>query len=174
MDARRIERIERGAELVGAVAFAAAVAYAALRFGPLPAAVAGGASFLIIFRILAKSGAGAPTFVLEYFSPQELPAPIEPEELLLTEVHEQAADPAGELLLDDVFAGPDAVLVLEDVLARLGENSRVIRLFDPAAMPTPGEMQTRIDRHLEDAPERNAEASKALHDALADLRKSLR
>ena len=171
MDARRIERIERGAELVGAAAFAAAVAYAALRFGPIPAAVAGAVAFFAMFQILGRVGADVPTFALDHFEASELPPAVEPEELLLTEVHEPEAE---ELLLDDVFTESDAVLVLEDVLARLGENSRVIRLFDPAAMPTPGEMQSRIDRHLEDAPERNAEASKALHEALSDLRKSLR
>ena len=171
MDARRIERIERGAELVGAAAFAVAVAYAALRFGPIPAAVAGAAAFFAMFHILGRVGAGAPTFALEHFEASELPPAVEPEEMLLTEVYEPETD---ELLLDDVFTESDAVLVLEDVLARLGENSRVIRLFDPAAMPTPGEMQSRIDRHLDGASAQSADASKALHEALADLRKSLR
>ena len=171
MDARRIERIERGAELVGAAAFAAAVAYAALRFGPIPAAIAGVGAFFAIFRLLGRVGAGASTFALEHFEASALPPAAEPEEMLLTEVYEPEAE---ELLLDDVFTESDAVLVLEDVLARLGENSRVIRLFDPAAMPTPGELQSRIDRHLDQSPERNAEASRALHDALSDLRKSLR
>ena len=173
MDARRIERIEQGADVAAAAIFAAALAFAALRFGPMPAAAAGAVAFFVMFRGLQSIEAKAPAFPVEMFEAVPLPAAIEPEEMLLTDVYEPKGED-DELVLDDVFAAPDAVLVLEDVLARLGENSRVIRLFDPSAMPTPGEMQSRIDRHLEGSSACNADASKALHNALADLRKSLR
>jgi hypothetical protein len=172
MDARRIERIEQSLDVVAAAAFAAAVAFAALRFGAVAAAVAGAASFAAVFRILGVIGATAPAFPIEFEAP-ELPAAIEPEEMLLTDVY-RPEDEEDELVLDNILPAPDAVLVLEDVLARLSEDSRVIRLFDPAAMPTPGEMKSRVDRHLQDSPVRTADASEELHTALADLRKSLR
>jgi hypothetical protein len=41
-------------------------------------------------------------------------------------------------------------------------------------MPTPGELSDRIDRHLEREPAAAPDASQALHDALAELRRSLR
>ena len=67
-------------------------------------------------------------------------------------------------------------LALQDILAELGPNSRVVRLFDPAAMPTPGQLNARIERHLErrDFPATAPDASQALYDALTELRRSLR
>ena len=69
-----------------------------------------------------------------------------------------------ELLLTDFVrpaqASEDA-LVLDDMLAKPGLDSRVVQLFDPDAMPAPEQ----------DVP---ADASQALHDALAELRRSLR
>jgi hypothetical protein len=83
--------------------------------------------------------------------------------LLLTEVHQPATEPAEPLVLDDI-------------LTELGPDSRVIRLFDRAAMPTPAQLKSRIDAHLAreaaDAPA--PDASQALHDALAELRRSIR
>jgi hypothetical protein len=73
-----------------------------------------------------------------------------------------------ELLLTDFVrpaqASEDA-LVLDDMLAKPGPDSRVVRLFDPAAMPTSEQDAEKS------AP---ADASQALHDALAELRRSLR
>jgi hypothetical protein len=172
MDARRIERIEQCLDAVASAAFAAAVAFAALRFGAVGATLAGAVSFVAVFRILGVIGVTAPAFPIEFEAP-ELPAAIEPEEMLLTDVY-RPVDEEDELVLDNFLPAPDAVLVLEDVLVRLSEDSRVIRLFDPAAMPTPGEMKSRVDRHLQESPARTADASEELHTALADLRKSLR
>ena len=62
-------------------------------------------------------------------------------------------------------------LSLDDILAQLGPDSRVVRLFDPAAMPSPAALSARIDRHLEPS---QVDASEALHEALAELRRSLR
>lgn len=55
-------------------------------------------------------------------------------------------------------------------------DSRVVHLFDPASMPTPEEMISRIDRHLEGQPSaaQSANAAQALHEALAELRRSIR
>jgi len=43
-------------------------------------------------------------------------------------------------------------------------------------MPTPGQLQSRIDRHLASSasPGTPPDASKELHDALAELRRTLR
>lgn len=66
-------------------------------------------------------------------------------------------------------------LVLEDILAELGPESRVVRLFDPSAMSTPGQLNARIERHRGEkgAPGAPPDASQALYDALAELRRSL-
>lgn len=54
-------------------------------------------------------------------------------------------------------------------------QSRVVSLFDAAAMPTPGQLGTRIDRHLQREPDaaQSAEAAQALQDALAELRRAI-
>ena len=84
-----------------------------------------------------------------------------------------------ELLLTETWHEPPPAeaepLVLDDILAELGPDSRVVRLFDPAAMPTPGQFSARIERHLAGSspPAAAEDASQALHDALAELRRSL-
>ena len=98
---------------------------------------------------------------------------------MLTEADELHGD---ELVLTDAdrFAPPESEgageLALQDILAELGPNSRVVRLFDPAAMPTPGQLNARIERHLgeEDSAATAPDASQALYDALTELRRSLR
>ena len=82
----------------------------------------------------------------------------------------------GELLLSDSdrVGGPIAdELMLDDVLSDPRPDSRVVRLFDPAAMPadSPG-----FDRAFGGASAVPAppDASQALHEALAKLRHSLR
>jgi hypothetical protein len=52
----------------------------------------------------------------------------------------------------------------------------VVRLFDPAATPTPGQLNARIQHHLRQgsAPAAPEDASQALFDALTQLRASLR
>jgi hypothetical protein len=66
--------------------------------------------------------------------------------------------------------------VLDDILAEIGPEARVVRLFDRKAMPTPGQLKSRIDDHIGQAPPRAApsDASQALSEALAELRRSLR
>ena len=96
------------------------------------------------------------------FDVREVPT-IEQPELLLTERVELAVPEGDELLLDDI-------------LDQLEPDSRVVRLFDPAAMPTAGELKSRIDRHLdvESSAAQSSDAAQALHDALAELRRSIR
>jgi hypothetical protein len=101
---------------------------------------------------------------LDFAESEELP------ELLLTDF--------AELLLTEVIdasAEEHDVLLLEDKLETPPDDSRVIRLFDPRLLPTAGELHERIERHLQSSdavayPDATAE----LHQALADLRKSLR
>lgn len=147
-------------------------AYAATRAGGAPTlAFAAAATALFgAYAILRSVAVREPSFALAPFSPVE--AIFEPlDELLLTEQVE-------ELLLTeaDRFHDREAVLILEDILAKLSEGSRVVRLFDPAAMPGASESKARIDRHLnENRPSSDPpDASEALHAALSELRRSLR
>jgi hypothetical protein len=169
MDARHAKRIEKAVDGAASAILAAAAGYAAFRFGYSVVLIvaAATAAFLASFRMLGLVHVASPAFALEPFEVGPLPAATEVDELLLTDadrLDERAQAPAG-----------DEELVLDDVLASLGEGSRVVRLFDPTAMPSPAELKTRIDRHLEsDAPLLSTDASKALHDALSELRRTLR
>jgi hypothetical protein len=95
-----------------------------------------------------------------------------------------------EPVTDDAAALDDALL-LDDPLPALGADSRVVRLFavpavasDVTPLPAPGEMAARIEDFLgvtRPAPPASvapppaaADASAALHAALADIRRSLR
>ena len=166
MDTRGVQRIEAIVDVAAAAIFAAAVGYAAVRLGwPMAAAAAvAGASLFAGERLLRSVGVGSPAFKIEPFVVQPLPEPED--ELLLTEV--------AELLLTEQDRLDRQLLALEDIRANVEQNSRVVRLFDPAAMPGPGELKERIDRHLGRAAPASADASQALHDALAELRRSLR
>ena len=98
-----------------------------------------------------------------------------------------------ELTLDAQVETDDALL-LDDPLPALDEDSRVVRLFavpasasEATPLPAPGEMAARIENFLGGTragpaaaePARHAapgaaDASAALHAALADIRRSLR
>ena len=166
---------ERGASIVlgGAVAYAALRWLAATIVEPqlaLFAAVAGVISCFICLRALKALAERGPQFAVPIFNVNELDG-FEMDELLLTE---RLPD---ELLLTDADRLDSAVpLELDDILARIGPDSRVVRLFDRKAMPTPGQLKTRIDSHLEQAAPSHAQpdASQALSDALAELRRSFR
>jgi len=163
--------IERNVDRAASALFAAAAAYAVYGgFGahsgqPLTVGEAAAAAALGYWLCLRGLTAVQP-------QPRRLPVPVfdvreidevKPDELLLTDVHEQPENAHEE------------PLVLDDILAELQPDSRVVRLFDPAAMPTPGQISARIDRHLarDTSPPAAADASQALHDALAELRRSL-
>ena len=105
-----------------------------------------------------------PQFPMPVFDPADYepaavlePAPAE-EPLLLEAPRQEEED---ELLLE-VRAWPS-----EDA-------SRVIRLFDPARLPSAGELQKRIDRHLQSPVRPIPDAAQELHEAIAALRQSLR
>lgn len=167
MEARHIERLESGMDFAAAAIFAAAAAYAMFRLGWSPAvvAIAAGAILLASLRILTSISAGSPTFALAPFDTEPLPEAADLDELVLTD--------ADRLDAGDQTEHVDE-LVLDDVLAKLEDLSRVVRLFDASAMPSPGELKGRIDRHLDGASSPPPDASQSLHDALSELRRNLR
>jgi len=170
MQAGSATRVETNIDRAASGLFALAAAYSAwtlLAGAAVPAERAAGAAamgmvaFLAAVRLLRAVQPQARRLPVPIFDVREM-EPIEPDELLLTQPY---APPA--------FEQP---LVLDDVLAELNPDSRVVRLFDPATMPTAGELDRRIQRHMERGgpPAPPPDASQALHDALAELRKSLR
>jgi hypothetical protein len=141
----------------GAVAFSAGklLDVAPTDVGVLACGAVGFAAALLGLRLFRGEEA---QFSMPYFEQE----PIEPEELAETPVVEDAgSEEAGELLLEDALPAPEP-------------DSRVVRLFDPARMPTAGELQARIERHLRSPARPLPDATQELHDALAALRQSLR
>jgi hypothetical protein len=188
MRGRRRERIEATVDRAAAASLAVAVAFSLLvalsgmvarpqlAVGAIAAALA---VYALTARFLRSVGPTAPRLPLRVFTPADLRFD-EPEELLLTEQVELVLTEQVELVLTDAdrlkpakAAGGE--LALDDILAQLGPKARVVRLFDPVAMPTPGQLSDRIERHLraDDTPARLADASEALYQALNELRRSL-
>ena len=165
MGGERIERIEAGIDSVAAAIFASGTAMVLFLLGAssLYATVATAIAFAGCFYGLRSIDPGYANFALPAFEVQEF-EPVELEELVLTE-----ADRRPEL-------EPSEPLVLDDILVEIGPDSRVVRLFDRDAMPTPGQLKDRIDRHLGDVEGASVpqDASQALSEALAELRRSLR
>ncbi len=175
------ERIEKAVDIGAATALAAAVAFSLYSFCPALSVghtsisltlACGLVAFLLSFRSLRGLGSKAPDFELRLFELPQLSFD-EPDELLLTQ--------QVELLLTDADRvkpprSTEEELVLNDILAKLGPQSRVVRLFDPAAMPTPAQLNDRIERHLRGSTRQSfpADASEALYQALNELRRSLR
>jgi hypothetical protein len=168
MDPRHAQRIEAIVDVGAAAILAAAAGYAVGRFASFGATIlaAAAAAFFISWRTLRAVASNAGSFPIAHFELIEL-AGADIGELLLTDDDRLETQPA--------LAGADE-LVLDDVLAKLGEESRVVRLFDVSAMPTAGQLKARIDQHLGDShpPSSSPDASGALHQALAELRRSLR
>ena len=196
MNARQIDRIETNAERLASALFGAAVGYAAYvglsEVISLPELAVCSVAAAIVAHLVCSGALKAearrgPQFKVSVFDVREIET-IQ-DELLLTEADrlestdelaltdDDRLDP-GELLLtsdDRVGAEDGNLLMLDDVLAEIGPESRVVRLFDRKAMPTPGQLKSRIDDHLGRASwAANSDASQALSDALADLRRSLR
>jgi hypothetical protein len=177
MDASTASKIDRNIRRSASAIFAGACAFAAYSYlsadfaQPQLGADTGGAlalAYLLCSRTMRaiapeRQSFAQPVFALAELSPVEIDE--ESSELLLTETDRVPAEQGSDVLL------------LDDVLDAIGNDSRVVRLFDPAAMPTPGQLRSRIDRHIEKgAPtSRGApDASHELHEALAKLRANLR
>ena len=192
MNARMITLIETSAEQVAAALLGGSAGYAAYALAngaPQRALYAAGASalaYILCLMGMKAASAGKARFDIRIFDVSSLGI-SEPEELLLTEqltdelVLTQSDRLDAELVLTDADRLPGASasmsepLILDDVLAAVGADARVVRLFDRKAMPTPGQMSSRIERHLDGgAGSGHPDASQALSDALAELRRSLR
>jgi hypothetical protein len=164
MDTGHAQRIEGIASFAAAALLAVAVGFAVSRLTPSILTVGGAAASALCIALLALRSIPPHDgeFSLVQFEPAELGFE-ELDELLLAE-GDRIGSSAG-----------DNELVLDDILANLREDSRVVRLFDASAMPTPGQLGARVDRHLGQAGASEApDASAALHEALAELRLSLR
>lgn len=189
MRGRREERFEAAVDHLAAAVLGGAVAYVLFRLlgGRLAlpqlaiaAAIAGTLVYLLTARILKSVQPDRQSFDFPVFRMADLEL-AEAGELLLTEQVELLLTDEVELVLTDADRlkrrrSAEEELVLNDILAKLEPDSRVVRLFDPAATPTPGQLQSRIDRYLSDGTPGSpgSDASKALYDALAELRRSLR
>jgi hypothetical protein len=204
MDAGLIDRIEINVQRSASALFAAAVGFAIYRWlgvgflQPELGAYTGGAvaiAYLLCSRTLRAVTKKVPRFAVPVFDVREIEWIEATDELVLTEADRLAPEdelvlteadrlaPEDELVLTDAdrleaaaAPGQDEPLVLDDILAEIGPDARVVRLFDRKAMPTPGQLKSRIDRHLgqgsSDAAQ--SDASQALSDALAELKRSLR
>ncbi|MBV9527781.1 hypothetical protein [Sphingomonas sp.] len=170
------ERIERVVDGAAAAVLAASSAWCAviLSRGPIEAVmiagVALGAGLLLLRAVRPEE---------RHFALRDFVSPDAPECEGDHGAFAGAELSEGEHDIAESDAG--AELLLDDVLAEITPNSRVVRLFDAAAMPTPAELRARIERHLGSgrapvAPLDAAgpDASEALHEALAELRRSLR
>ena len=168
MSGRAVERIETAVDTLAATLFAAAVGFAVGNFlrGSVGhpqleaiAAAALAAGYLLCIRALRLIAPSAARHPLPEFAPAALET-VALDELLLTEA-------------DRLHPPIEEPLELTDILAEIRPGSRVVRLFDPSAMPTPGQLRDRIDRHLDEGTAAPADASQALFEALAELRRSL-
>lgn len=179
-------------ELAGACAPATAAGYAAMvlapSFGvaPVSALLVGFSTlFALAFAMMRAIPPEPRLLALPTFDQPELQDDV----LLLVDAlgrDELLLDspyvPRDELLLDTPLGAPAelaavAELLLDDPLPAAAPDSRVVQLFAGGRMPTAGQLQQRIDRHLAGG-ERPAvvhqDASDALSEALAELRRSLR
>jgi len=169
MDAALATRIERNVDWAASTLFAAACGFAAFHWF---AASVGGVTLLAQSSAVAvfALAVGQRTLGLVPREQPSLPVPIF--DLRCLDV-----EPLAELLLTDRLDAEEP-LELIDVLADVEPDARVVRLFDPAAMPTAGQLNQRIETHLGSAAATqsrvSADASQALHDALDELRRSLR
>jgi hypothetical protein len=154
-----------------------AVAFACTLLGAGGAgAVAGAGAFALTFLALSRVPS-AGVWRLAAFDVAAVPSEAdfqcdEGAELILTDA--DRLDVAADLHAVGHAVGDE--LLLEDALDTPGPQSRVVQLFGDRALPTAGELQATIARHLErrSSPAHDPDASAALSDALAELRRSLR
>lgn len=174
-------RIEKTVERLASALFALACGYATnLWFaGQLQKPVLGAATLAaaVFAYLLGRRALGAvppelPRLKVPIFDVRQV-EPMDCDKLLTRSA--QIADPSELLLTDRVKkegATSEEPLLLDDVLADPGTDSRVVRLFDPAAMPTGGPAAEAPEGEVSAA--QSHDAAQALHEALAELRRSLR
>jgi hypothetical protein len=194
MDGRLIDRIETNVERGASALFAGAAGFAtymALRAWVDQSEVAActvaaaAIAYLLSSRTLSAIANRKPRLAVPVFDLRDYDS-SDTGELLLTQcvcdelVLTKADRLHDELVLTEADriepAASGEPLVLDDILAELGPDARVVRLFDRKAVPTPGQLRLRIDGHLAQVPPSAdaSDASQALSDALAELRRSLR
>lgn len=157
--------VEAVVEWLAPVPLGLAVGWASLRIGlPAVVAAASGVAALVAGLATIKLGGSVRSIPVESFEPLKF-EPADPDELVLQE--------------------SDAILELDDPLEDVAADARVVRLFERED-PTPGELVDRIALFLgegrqQEPSDRPAavgtglpDASAALHDALANIRASLR
>ncbi len=171
-------RLDWLVEVAGATAPAMAAAFAAAKLAPVngwapstAVLVGAGGIFAAAFAAMRVVPPEARHLALPDFEgvvlEQELlldeRVPMLDELLLDQPLIEEATEAVAELLLDDPLAAP-------------APDSRVVQLFADGRMPSAGQLKSRIDRHLADSgkPAPAGDASDALGEALAELRRSLR
>ena len=183
LKARR-PRIEIAAEWIAALCLGAAAGFAALSLtaagllGAVAVAILSAAAALFALALVDRHVVDADPA----FEPVAFPEEAEPVDV----------DKADVLILEDKVE--DDALLLDTPVAAAEPESRVVRLFGGAPhsseagnIPAPGEMLARIEDFLgvarggaeqgepvRRANEASADASAALHAALADIRRSLR
>jgi hypothetical protein len=166
--ALRDHPVEAAVDAAAAAAFAAATGFAASAVFGLAALPSALLAFVVILVALRQVAYAPELYSMRHFQLVLLPREEQTiEELLLTT--DMVADPPAA-------AEPNAELMLDDVLARIDSDSRVVRLFGPGQMPTAREIKSSIDRHLHFTRQglNPPDATQALSDALAQLRRSLR
>jgi hypothetical protein len=186
MQSASVIRIEKNVDRIASALFALACGYATKLWfaGELQKPVLGAATlaaaafaYLLSARALGAVRPQLPRLAVPIFDVREV-EPMDTGELQPANEAE-LVDPPELLLTDradqDRTAGEEPLL-LDDILADLGSNSRVVRLFDPAAMPTAPQLGSRFDRNFEAqaSAAQTHDAAQALHEALAELRRSLR
>jgi hypothetical protein len=178
-------RIEKNVDRAASALFGLACGYAAnlwfvgeLSKPVLGAATAAAAAFayLLSTRALGAVHPQLPRLKVPIFDVREV-EPMDPTELVPANDAEET-DRAELLLTDRVEPAQttgEEPLLLDDILAEPLSNSRVVRLFDPSAMPGAGDLKSRIEGHFksEISAAQTHDAAQALHDALAELRRSL-
>ncbi|MES2903017.1 MAG: hypothetical protein V4696_02425 [Pseudomonadota bacterium] len=173
-------------ELAGALVPAGTAGIAAMLLAPSyglspeAALLAGfGGMFVLALASMRAVPAEPRRLNLPAFEPMTLPTCVmDDAELSL----HQFLGSEDELLLDQPLVQPAemaavAELLLDDPLPAPPVESRVVQLFATGRMPTAGQLQQRIDRHLtagDRLPDAAQDASDAFSEALAELRRSLR
>lgn len=155
MNGRTVARIESAVDASAAALLAGAVAYAVH-------------GLLVTTVGVAASAAGA--FGLCFAGLRNVP-------VAARESETSTVTPVTELLAEadrSIEAEEQDELVLDDILAALDADSRVVRLFEPGANSPPAQLKEKIGHHLGSArPAGPVDDSQALHEALSDLRRSL-
>lgn len=170
MNSASVIRIEKGVDRGASALFGLACGYAAYGWFSAQAqqpllvietAAACVLAYLLSLRVLSTVQPEPRKLPVQVFDVREV-EPMEPPKPLTEADASIAAEPE-PLLLEDELPEPQA-------------DSRVVRLFDPAAMPPAREPDLAAERRPDEQPSaaQSADAAQALHDALAELRRSIR